>query len=177
MKFNGFDFDKGTKALLGEQERVLCEEIDERERMLQQLKELRPGLTLIENHSVESIGDVAHMMKNKQHLRKVRMTMLLSAIPVGILEIGAIALWIARGIWWPFVVYLIAAIPYAVWISRFYYRGVAYICPNCHHIFKPTFKAMFWANHTPNTRKLVCPKCGVKSFCVETVAERAETEM
>ena len=61
-------------------------------------------------------------------------------------------------------------------LSRYYYRGVAYICPHCHHIFKPAMKEMLWANHTLNTRKLTCPKCGVKSFCVEMAAERAETE-
>ena len=163
-------------TMLEEQERVLTEEINERQEMLQRLKELREGLSLLENYSVESIGDIAHRMKKKEELKKVRRTMLLTAIPMGILELSTIALWIARGIWWPFVAYMIAAIPYAIWLSRYYYRGVAYICPHCHHIFKPAMKEMLWANHTLNTRKLTCPKCGVKSFCVETAAERAETE-
>ena len=33
---------------------------------------------------------------------------------------------------------------------------------------KPKFGQMFWANHTPNTRKLTCTCCGHKGFCVET---------
>jgi DNA-directed RNA polymerase subunit RPC12/RpoP len=44
---------------------------------------------------------------------------------------------------------------------------VKYICPECHEVFKPTMKEAFWANHTPTARKLTCPACGRKGFCVE----------
>ena len=33
---------------------------------------------------------------------------------------------------------------------------------------KGKFKEGFFANHTPKTRKLTCPACGKKSFCIET---------
>ncbi len=160
--------------LLDEQERTLKEEISERQTMLDNLKALRQSLSQADDCSVESMSDIVKIMKSKKELRKIRMTMLLSAIPFGILQWGSIILWIATGIWWPFVVYVIAAIPYATWISLYYFKRVAYICPNCHEVFKPTFKQVFWANHTPNTRKLTCPACGKKSFCVETAAEQAE---
>ena len=32
----------------------------------------------------------------------------------------------------------------------------------------PTFKEMFWAVHTVKTRKLTCPHCNRKGYCVET---------
>ncbi|MBQ9116597.1 MAG: MerR family transcriptional regulator, partial [Clostridia bacterium] len=69
---------------------------------------------------------------------------------------------------WPFVVYTAIAIPYAVWVTRFYFKRVSYICPKCHTVFKPRFREAFWASHTPTTRKLNCPDCGYKGYCVET---------
>ncbi|MBQ7338549.1 MAG: MerR family transcriptional regulator [Clostridia bacterium] len=158
--------------LMEEQEHALQQEIAQKQSMLDALKELQQGLTRIPNLSVESIGDVVHIMNSKKQLKKIRLTMVLSAIPLGILQWGSIILWIATGIWWPFVLYVALGIPYAAWISIYYFKRVDYICPQCHEVFHPTFKESFWANHTPSTRKLTCPKCGVKSFCVETAAER-----
>ena len=168
------DVSKVVDTMLGEQERILVAEIDERQDMLQRLKKLRAGLSSFEKPTVESIGDVAHVMKSKKELRKIRLTMLLSGIPLGVLQWGSIIEWITTGVWWPFIVYVAVAIPWGICISLYYFKGVAYICPHCHHIFQPKFKESFWANHTPNTRKLTCPACGVKSFCVETAAKGAE---
>ena len=99
---------------------------------------------------------------------------LLTGLPVSILQWAAILLWIFKGIWWLFPVWAIVAIIYGVTISRYYYRSVAYICPQCHEVFKPAFKEMFWAKHTPKTRKLTCVKCGHHGYCVETWAGEAK---
>jgi len=111
------------------------------------------------------------MMESKKKLRKIRWTMVLTAIPLGLLQWGSIILWVMTGIWWLFVVYLAVGIPYAIWISIWYFRKVSYICPKCHQVFKPAFRQAFWANHTPTMRKLTCTCCGEKSWCVETAAE------
>lgn len=157
--------------LLTQQETALRDEISERQKQLDMLEGLQRELKSIENFSVESIGDIAHIMTSKQKLRKIRLTMLLTGIPVGILQWGSIVLWAATGIWWPFIVYVLAGIPYAIWVSRYYFTNVAYICPQCHRVFKPRFKEAFWANHTPTLRKLTCTCCGHKGWCVETCAE------
>ena len=157
--------------LLTQQETALRDEISERQKQLDMLEGLQRELKSIENFSVESIGDIAHIMTSKQKLRKIRLTMLLTGIPVGILQWGSIVLWAATGIWWPFIVYVLAGIPYAIWVSRYYFTNVAYICPQCHRVFKPRFKEAFWANHTPTLRKLTCTCCGHKGWCGETCAE------
>ena len=157
--------------LLTQQETALRDEISERQKQLDMLEGLQRELKSIENFSVESIGDIAHIMTRKQKLRKIRLTMLLTGIPVGILQWGSIVLWAVTGIWWPFIVYVLAGIPYAIWVSRYYFKNVAYICPQCHRVFKPRFKEAFWANHTPTLRKLTCTCCGHKGWCVETCAE------
>ena len=62
---------------------------------------------------------------------------------------------------------ILLVIPFGIWAIRYYYRKTAYICPQCHEVFRPTMKEMIFANHTPKTRKLTCTKCGHHGFCVE----------
>lgn len=160
-----------VSILLGQQESILQEEICERQQKLEMLLKIKKELKSINNFSVESLGDIAQIMKAKKKLKKIRITMLLSAIPLAIIQWGSIILWIATGVWWPFLIYVAVGIPYAIWISRYYFKNVDYICPQCHEVFKPRFKEAFWASHTPTTRKLTCPKCGHKGHCVETCKE------
>ena len=157
--------------LLEQQEAALKAEIGQRESQLKKLSELKAGLRGVREFSVESIGDIAYTMNNKTALRKLHVTMLLTAIPLGVLQWAGIILWATRGIWWLFLAWVIVAIPYAILLSRWYFRKVAYICPECHAVFKPTLKEAFWARHTPATRKLTCPSCGRHGFCVETAVQ------
>lgn len=163
--------EKVISLILDEQERELRGEIAVKQEKLERLEELHKSLKRAERFSVESIGDVAHVMENKKKLRKLYTTLLLTALPVTLLEWGTIILWIMKGIWWPFVAYSFIAVVYGIWVSRYYFSRVAYICPECHETFVPKLKEAFWANHTPTTRKLTCPHCGIKSFCVETYRE------
>ena len=157
--------------LLDRQEAVLQSEINEREAKLGKLNVLKRSLKSVEHFSVNSIGDIAHIMENKKKLRKVRAIMLAVGIPMDIIEIGTLILWIVKGIWLPFAIGMCIAIAVAIWLSKFYYKNVAYICPECHKVFKPKFKEMFFAMHTPNTRKLRCPECGHRGYCVETYSD------
>ncbi len=154
--------------LLDQQEEVLRDEMDERREKLDRLADLRKGLKAFGPVSVESIGDVATVMENKKKLSAMRRKILLPGIALGVLEWAAILLWILKGVWWPFAVWTVLVIPYGIWSTRYYHRNTAYICPRCHGVFKPTFKEMFFASHTPKTRKLTCTECGHRGFCVET---------
>ena len=154
--------------LLAQQQNILKEELNERQQKLDMLSEIKKELKNISNFSVESIGDIAHIMNAKKKLRKIRWTMLLTGLPVSLLQLGSIAIWAIVGIRWPFLVWLAVAIPWGIIVSRYYFKNVSYICPQCHEIFKPGFKEAFWASHTPTTRKLTCPKCNHKGHCVET---------
>ena len=155
-------------VLLEQQEQLLQEEISDRREKLDRLAELKKGLKDVSSFSIETIGDIANTMENKKKLSAVHRNMILPAIPLGILQWASVLLWIFKGIWWPFVVWVILAIPYGIWATRYYHRSVAYICPQCHEVFRPAMKEMFFAKHTPKTRKLTCTKCGCHGFCVET---------
>lgn len=155
--------EKRTKELQIEQE--------ENQKQLQKLQELKQNLNKAEQFSFETIGDVAHIMENKKKLRRTRAIMIIVGILIEMIEIGTLIYALKSGNWWPFGVGMVAVIALAIWLSAFYYKRTAYICPQCHKIFHPNFKEVFFANHTPNTRKLTCPGCSHKGFCVETYCE------
>lgn len=154
--------------LIEQQEKILQSELAERQMRLELLNGIRRELKSMEHFSVESIGDIAYSMENKKKLKKIHATMLLTGIPLSIMEWTAIILWITTGIWWLFAVYTLLAVTYGTWVTHYYFKRVAYICPQCHEVFKPVFKEAFWARHTPTLRKLTCTCCGYHGFCVET---------
>ncbi len=164
--------EKIISILLDQQEQTLREEITEGQRKLGIIESIKRELNEVENFSVESIGDIAFIMKNKDKLRKMRWLLVLTGIPVTALQWTAIVLWATRGIWWLFAAWVCVAVPWGIWVSIYYYKHVDYICPECHEVFRPRFKEMFWAYHTPKMRRLTCPKCGRKGLCVEVYAEK-----
>ena len=157
--------------LLEQQEQALKEEIGERQKKLDKLEALRRELKSVEKVSVESIGDIAYTMTNKKKLRKIHMTMLVTGLPIAVFQWTSIVLWITKGLWWLFALWATIAVPWAILISRYYFRSVSYLCPQCHTVFRPTFKEAFFARHTPATRKLTCTSCGHHGFCVEVARE------
>ena len=164
------------RILLAQQEQLLQGEIGERREKLDRIAELKNGLKTVSAFSIESIGDIAATMENKKKLSAVHRNIFLAGLPVSLLEIAGILLWIFKGIWWAFAAWVAAAIPFGIWASRYYFRKTAYICPQCHEVFKPAFKEAFFARHTPKTRKLTCVKCGHHGFCVETYDNSEEEE-
>ena len=155
------------EILLEQQAQALREEIGEGQAKLDKLEALRRELKSVEHFSVESIGDIAFTMENNRNLKKMRWNMVLWGVPVALLQWAGILLWVLRGQWWLFAVWAAVAIPFGVIVSRYYYTHVAYLCPQCHKVFKPAFKQMFFASHTPRTRRLTCTQCGHRGFCVE----------
>lgn len=154
--------------LLTGHEKKLQSEMAERQDRLDKLTDLRHTLKKIENFSIQSIGDIACIMENKKRLRKLRRKMLIVGLIMDIIEIGTLILWIQRGLWQPFALGMCVVIALGVWISYIYFHNVSYICPECHTVFRPTFRQAFFAKHTPSTRKLTCTSCGHHGFCVET---------
>ena len=156
--------DKNPRAvietLLEQQEAFFKNEASEAARRLEAIEDARRQIDALEAFSVESIGDVAKIMKRKNKLSRLRFFTVLSAIPLGALQWSSIILWITNGIWWLFPIWLTLSIPYAIVVSKSYFKRVAYICPECHEEFTPKLKEAFFAYHTPRMRKLSCKRCG-----------------
>ena len=136
---------------------------------LKKLEELLRQVRQQEQFSVESIGDIAYLMERRTQLKRVHTVMLLAGLPMSLLEVTGVVLWIVTGVWWPCAVYLLLSVPFGILISRYYFRRVAYLCPQCHTVFRPVLKEAFFARHTPSARKLTCTCCGYHGFCVETI--------
>ena len=159
--------EKLIALLIEQQEKILSEEIAAKEEKLKKLRELKNGLKNAAVFSLESIGDVAVFMEGRKNLKKMRWMMILTGTPITALQWFSVIFWIVKGVWWPFIVWVLAAAIWGTLVSRYYFHHVKYICPECHEVFRPTIKEAFWANHTPTARKLTCTVCGHKGFCVE----------
>ena len=92
-------------------------------------------------------------------------------IVVGILMdaawIGTLVLGIVTGVWWPFPLALAFVAAAGTWEVVRYSAHATYICPICAAEFRPRMGAFFVSGHTPRTRKLTCPCCHQKDWCVE----------
>lgn len=154
--------------LLDQQEELLRKEMQDRQTKLGRLVEIKRHLRTVDNFSVYSIGDVAHIMESKSKLFKMRLQLIIMGLMMECIETGTAIFWWLTGIWWPFAIGMGMVLVLGIVFSKFYYQSVAYICPQCHNVFVPTFKEMFWAAHTVKMRKLTCPHCNRKGYCVET---------
>lgn len=159
-------------VLLEQQEQVLREEVEQRQKQLSMIESIKTEMKEIEAFSVESIGDIAHLMKNKMKLRKMRTLLVVTGIPSTLLFWTSVVLWITMGMWWLFLVSAIVSAVFGVIAVCCYFNSVAYICPHCHKVFKPSFKEMFFAYHTPKMRRLTCPQCTHKGLCLEVYADK-----
>ncbi len=162
-------------VLLEEQGAALREEIALKQSRAAKLAETRKALRQIASVSVESIGDIAHIMENKKKLRRLRIIMLILGFLMDALQVSTLMIWFFTGVWWPFAAGMTAALLLGVYISALYFTSTAYICPECHSVFKPELTEAFFARHTPNTRRLTCSHCGRHGFCVETYGKDTES--
>lgn len=154
--------------LLEQQEQTLSEELQARREKLGKVSELRKELKSVEHFSVQAIGDIAYLMENKKKMKRLRGILLATGIAVELVEAAALICAILTGWWWMPVVAFALSLVVGLLIVRYYVAQVAYICPECHEVFRPGYWEVLWARHTPRTRKLTCRKCGFKGFCVET---------
>ena len=118
--------------------------------------------------SLEDLSDISRLMENQKSWRNLQLKMYGSIILATLLYIIALLIVIyyfkdPRGL---FVV--CPAFVIAINLVVFHYRKqFEYLCPNCHRTFDPSFKEFAIAGHTPRTRKLTCPHCHVKTYCLE----------
>lgn len=157
--------------LLDEQMKQLGDEIKEKREQIDAIKIVKENIRNEDAIPVNSINDIEHMMKNKKGLRKVHGTMLGVGLVMDVILIGAIILWIIKGIWLPFAIGLPFVILFGVLLTRMYYKNTAYICAECNATFRPALGKFIFSAHTPKTRKLTCEKCGHIGYCIETIAK------
>ena len=103
-----------VELLLEQQEQAVRQELARSQSRLEKLEALRRQVKQQPDFSVESIGDIAYLMERRTQLKRVHTAMLLAGIPMSLLEVTGIVLWIVTGVWWPFAVYLLLAVPFGI---------------------------------------------------------------
>lgn len=119
--------------------------------------------------TLTNFSDITSIMRKENKMTTVRRKILIFLIMLITIELISISLMYALRLS-PIIVIVIAVLG-AVFFSKYYYDRVEYVCPNCGNIFIPSFLAFNLAPHTPKFRKLTCPKCGKKSYCLEISRE------
>ena len=118
--------------------------------------------------SLEDLSDISRLMENQKSWRHLQWKLGGSVVLTSLLYLVALLIVIyyfkdPRGL---FVV--CPAFVIATNLVVFHYRKqFEYLCPNCHKAFDPSFKEFAIAGHTPRTRRLTCPHCHVKTYCLE----------
>ena len=159
--------EKVLMVFLNEQEKQLDSEIDQIKKQKKAIEIVLENLHTTNHVSVESIGDMDKIMNEEKYRKAFLKKMLIFGIPMTLLEDGAAILWIVTGIWWPFAVIMPVALLIGSIIFVKFHDYMSYICPECGTTFQPTAWNLFWARHTPKTRKLKCTSCGYTGWCVE----------
>lgn len=118
--------------------------------------------------SLEDLSDISRLMENQKSWRHLQLRIFGSISLASLLYIIALLIVIyyfkdPRGLFVVCPAYIIV-----VNLVMFHYRKqFEYLCPNCHRTFEPSSKEFALAGHTPRTRKLTCPHCHVKTYCLE----------
>ena len=158
---------KILSILLEEQEKVLFDEINERQKQLEMIcviKERIMGKTAI---PANSIIDIEHIMKKKNKVQG-RKKLALVHIGVGIAAASGLlfmAWLIASRIWWGLAVYISVATT-SLLISAFHLKDNVFICPKCESVFKPPLWRAFFTTGNTKVRWTKCPECRNKDWCV-----------
>lgn len=137
---------KGSDSLL----LLFQKQIEENDAQIADLKQkqtqLRHLAKTIATRKIDADGltDIAKVMKKETRLTNLRRKMWLSIATMLVLIFGLTA-----------------------FLTKYYYDQVEYICPNCGTKFIPAMTTFIFSAHTPKFRRLACPHCHQKSYCLE----------
>lgn len=140
-------------------------EISKKQRQIKHLQEIKLSRAVLTNHS-----GITDIMRKENRISALRRKLCCFSILLIVFELIAISTLYAFKLQ-PGMVVIGTTLIGAVALSKYYYDNVEYVCPNCGDIFIPSFLAFNLAPHTPKFRKLTCPRCGKRSYCLEISRE------
>jgi len=162
---------KVLSLLLDEQTKLIGGEIKERQSQLETIKVIKECIQDKAIIPANSIIDIENMMEKNKKVRKKFRKLVAIACLLTAPQIALIVLWIMKGIWIPFVLWLPIQTLIGVLVAKSHFNDAAFICAECNSVFKPPFKQVMRTSGTIKARWLTCTKCGHAGYCVETIAD------
>ena len=163
-KHGGQSLDLLLKEQYQENQRKI-DKLSKKQRKIEHLQKIKLSRVVLTNHS--GIKDI---MRKENRLSALSRRMCFLGILLILGELIGISLLYAFKVQMSVAVIGITVVG-AIALAKYYYDHVEYVCPNCGDVFIPSFLAFNLAPHTPKFRKLTCPKCGKRSYCLEISRE------
>ena len=163
-KHGGQSLDLLLKEQYQENQRKI-DKLSKKQRKIEHLQKIKLSRVVLTNHS--GIKDI---MRKENRLSALRRRMCFLGILLILGELIGISLLYAFKVQMSVAVIGITVVG-AIALSKYYYDNVQYVCPNCGDVFIPSFLTFNLAPHTPKFRKLTCPRCGKRSYCLEIIRE------
>ena len=163
-KHGGQSLDLLLKEQYQENQRKI-DKLSKKQRKIEHLQKIKLSRVVLTNHS--GIKDI---MRKENRLSALRRRMCFLGILLILGELIGISLLYAFKVQMSVAVIGITVVG-AIALAKYYYDNVEYVCPNCGDVFIPSFLTFNLAPHTPKFRKLTCPRCGKRSYCLEIIRE------
>ncbi|MEI3377656.1 MAG: MerR family transcriptional regulator [Coriobacteriales bacterium] len=154
-------------ALLEERRGQLEETLARDAATLKSIELMQHDLRLFGRITTLSKTAMDEKMRDKRARNRCWAMMIVVGILMDVAWIGTLVYGIVSGVWWPFPIALVFVAIAGMWMVIHYDAHVTYLCPACKAEFRSKLWPFFIAGHTLHTRKLTCPCCGTKDWCIE----------
>lgn len=134
--------------------------------LLSEIKQFKNYIDKDSQAPLNKLLETNQYVTNKGNMNILTRSIIYRVLPVVIVQYTALLASVITRKWWPSISVLPFLIAFAVYFTRFIYKHLMYVCPNCQEVFKPNIKSWLFASHTPKTRKLQCPNCCETSHCM-----------
>lgn len=162
-------------TLLEEQVARIAEEVARQEEALSMIQCAQSDLKLYGKLMAKSQAAMDVRMNDRKALLRWHAVMLVGGLCMDVAWIGTLIYGILTGVWWPFPLGLVFAVLVGTWLVVHTDAHSTYLCPVCHAEFRPKLWDFFFAGHSATTRKLTCPCCDEKDWCIEHYHEARVT--
>ncbi|MBO3065413.1 MULTISPECIES: MerR family transcriptional regulator [Staphylococcus] len=157
---------KSVRSMIEQRALNIEHEIQRNQMLLSEIKQFKNYIDKDSQAPLNKLLETNQYVTNKGNMNILTRSIIYRVLPVAIVQYTALVTSVITRKWWPSVIVLPFLIAFAVYFTRFIYKHLMYVCPNCQEVFKPNIKFWLFASHTPKTRKLKCPNCCETSHCM-----------
>lgn len=167
---------KTLNTLLTMKQQEINQQVKQQQAVLNKIKNVQYYVNEASTSPITHLKDIEHVMSKSAEMKSIRRNIWISAGIIGIIQYSSIMSSILMKNKWPFLIALPFMNCYGIGVTFYYQQKVAYLCPNCQHIFSPSLWAVIKAKHTATTRRFECPNCHETHYCIEVPKAHMSTE-